>query len=132
MNNEILMKKQFYSFEAGYRELKYGNLLCLVKIDRNFSLEITESVFNQNLPDEFKSKLHVYMESNDNNQNSFTIQNEIVNSIKNVTFKYLNMYKSYNESGFPVVFENSNFKTDQASLTTYMAPGRREPFNIAT
>jgi ABC-type multidrug transport system permease subunit len=66
--------------------------------------------------------MHIFIQQS-NNQNIFTIQNEIVNSIKNVTFKYLKMLKNYNQSSFPVIFEKSNFKTDQSSLTDYMAPG---------
>jgi len=121
MSNQILIKEKFYSFETGYRELLNGNILCLIKIDRNFSLEITESVFNKNLPEKFNSQMHIFVDSNKNNQNIFTIQNEIVNSIKNVFLKYLNLFGTYDQSSFPIVFEK--YSSDQANLTDYMAPG---------
>ena len=72
MNNQILFKEKFISFDTAYRELLNGNILCLIKIDRNFSLEITENVFNKNLPEKFNSQMHIYMQQS-NNQNIFTI-----------------------------------------------------------
>jgi len=122
MSNEIIIKQNFRNFETGFKELKNGRIFCLIKIDKNFSAGITDSVLTQVLPDSYLSQMHIYMEST-KNQISYTIQDQIVESLKNVTLKYLNLFKPYNKTDYPFIFENKNYNEDKSSFTDYMAPG---------
>lgn len=122
LNGDVLYKNIYDTFDVGYSELKREKIFALILFDKDFSTEIKNSVFDQALPNSFKSKMHVYMDSN-NNQISYTIQDQIVESIKNVLFANLNKYQGYNETDFPIIFENSSYKKDKSSFTDYMAPG---------
>lgn len=122
MSDDILIKKQFNSFEAGNYELKNGNIFALLLIDKNFTSEIYNSALRQSLPERFTSNFHIYMDSN-NNQISYTIQDQILEAISNITLKYFSLYRTYNESDFPFIFEKSSYKQERSSFTDYMAPG---------
>lgn len=121
MSNDIFIKNFYDNFDAAYNEFKNEKIFALILFDKRFSIEIANSVLDNTLPYTFKNKMHIYMDSN--NQVGYTIQDQIVEAIKSVGFSYLSLYKNYNETDFPIIFEKSSYKTDKSSFTNYMAPG---------
>lgn len=64
MNNATISKIKYSSFEEGMRDLRKGDLWCLFKIDKNFSLEIINAYMNKNQKSKkFEDYIHVYMDN---------------------------------------------------------------------
>jgi hypothetical protein len=64
MNNQTIYKVKYSNFDDGMRDLRKGDLWCLFKIDKNFSLEIFNAYMIKNdKPKIFENNIHVYMDN---------------------------------------------------------------------
>ena len=120
------MKKKYESFEEGYRDIKNGNLWCLIQIDKNFTQDLykTYENFGKRKELKFKNLIHLHFD-NTNQQISYSIRDEFIHSVKAVSESYLKVLEMIGENNdsYPIKFEMPVYGQAEPVFTYFMAPG---------
>jgi ABC-type multidrug transport system ATPase subunit len=123
MDYRKVAKKRFDSFEDGYNQVLAGNLWALFVIDKNFTRDAYKiyEKYDRSKKLKFKNLIHIWMD-NTNQQISYAIRDNFIQSVKGVSERYLNlvgMVQGVNNS-YPIKFEEPVYGEREPVFTFFI------------